>query len=141
MKVAPINCLNAISEHSQTCDSKNCKSLKYSESLSWFILQCKYLRKVVCSSFVMCMLLTLPLRKAFLQQPPTVLTRQTRQSVHAISHSIFLRSLWLVVTASCLGQKNCFQFFSFFWKCLLQCLYINKITGALSVKLDHFITL
>ncbi len=34
-----------------------------------------------CSSFVMCPLLVLPLKRAFLHQPLTVLTKQTRQAV------------------------------------------------------------
>jgi hypothetical protein len=44
----------------------------------------------------MCPLLKLPLLRAFLSflwQPLTVLTRQTRQVVHAINQSIFLRCL------------------------------------------------
>jgi hypothetical protein len=40
-----------------------------------------YLRKVDCSSFVMCLLLALALPRVFLQQQLTVLTRQTRQAV------------------------------------------------------------
>ncbi len=54
----------------------------------------RYLRKVDCSSFVMCRLLALPLRRPFLRWPPTVLARQTRQAVCAINQSIFLRCLW-----------------------------------------------
>ncbi len=49
----------------------------------------RYLRKVDCSSFVMCPLLPLALPRIFLQQPLTVLTRQTSQVVHAINQSIF----------------------------------------------------
>ncbi len=49
----------------------------------------RYLRKVDCSSFVMCQLLALPLPRAFLRQQLTVLTRQARQAVHAINQSIF----------------------------------------------------
>jgi hypothetical protein len=37
--------------------------------------------------------------KAFLLPPLTVLTGQTRQSVHAINQSIFLRCLWKKVLA------------------------------------------
>jgi hypothetical protein len=37
----------------------------------------------------MCPLLALPLPKAFLGQPLTVLTRQTGQAVHAVNQSIF----------------------------------------------------
>ncbi len=45
--------------------------------------------KVDGSGFVMCLLLALGLPRAFLQQPLTVLTRQTRQAVCAINQSIF----------------------------------------------------
>ncbi len=41
----------------------------------------------------MCPLLALPLPRAFLWHPLTVLTRQTRQAVRAINQSIFLRCL------------------------------------------------
>jgi hypothetical protein len=41
-------------------------------------------------------LLALPLPRAFLWQPLTVLTRQARQAACAINQSIFLRCLWLV---------------------------------------------
>jgi hypothetical protein len=51
----------------------------------------RYLRKSDCSSFVMCLLLALPLPKAFLWQPLTELTKQTRQAIHAFNQSIFLR--------------------------------------------------
>ncbi len=65
----------------------------------------RYLRKVDCSSFVLCWLLPLALPKVFLQQPLTVLTGQTRQAVYAIKQSIFnmmsmivpLRSIFAVV--------------------------------------------
>ncbi len=40
-------------------------------------------------------LLVLPLPRAFLQQPLTVLTIKTRQAIRAINQSIFLRCLWL----------------------------------------------
>jgi hypothetical protein len=43
---------------------------------------------------VMCPLLVLPLPRAFLLRPLTVLTRQTRQEVHHINQSICLRCLW-----------------------------------------------
>ena len=49
----------------------------------------RYLRKVDWSSFFTCPLLALPLPKAFLQWPPTVLTRYARHSVIAIIQSIF----------------------------------------------------
>jgi hypothetical protein len=49
----------------------------------------RYLRKVDCSSFVLCLLLALPLPSAYLQQPLRVVTRQTRQAEHAINQSIF----------------------------------------------------
>ncbi len=48
----------------------------------------RYLRKVDCSSFVMCPLLQLALPRIFLQQPLTVLIRQTSQVVRAINQSI-----------------------------------------------------
>jgi hypothetical protein len=54
----------------------------------------RYLKKVDCSSFVMCPLLTLPFQRAYLRQPLTVLTRQISQGVRAINQSIFLRCLW-----------------------------------------------
>ncbi len=41
----------------------------------------------------MCLLLALPLPRAFLWQPLTVLTRQTRQAVRPINQSVFLRCL------------------------------------------------
>jgi len=50
----------------------------------------RYLKKEDCSSFVMCPLLVLPILRAFLQRPLTVLTKQTRQ---ATDQSIFLRCL------------------------------------------------
>jgi hypothetical protein len=49
----------------------------------------RYLRNLDCSSFVMCLLLALALPRVLLQQPLTVLTRQTMQAVHAIYQSIF----------------------------------------------------
>jgi hypothetical protein len=49
----------------------------------------RYLRKAECSSFIMCLLLVLPLPRVFLQEPQTVLTRQSRQAVCAINQSIF----------------------------------------------------
>ncbi len=55
----------------------------------------RYLRKVDCSSFFMCLLPVLPLPRAFMLQPQTVLNRQTRQAVCAINQSIFLRCLWM----------------------------------------------
>jgi hypothetical protein len=58
------------------------------------VLDHRYLRKADCSSFDTCLLLALPLPKSFLCQPLTVLTRQTRQAVHAINTSILLRCLW-----------------------------------------------
>jgi len=45
------------------------------------------LRNVDCSSFVMCLLLAMPLPRAFLWQPLAVLTRQIKQAVHAINQS------------------------------------------------------
>jgi hypothetical protein len=48
------------------------------------------LRKVDCSSFVLCLLLVLPLPRAFLWQPLTVLTRQTRQVYESLIHLSFL---------------------------------------------------
>ncbi len=44
----------------------------------------------------MCPLLALPIPRAFLLQPLTVLTRQARQVVRAINQSIFLRCLWML---------------------------------------------
>jgi hypothetical protein len=49
----------------------------------------RYLRKVECSNFVMRPVLALHLTRAFLQQPLTVLTRQTWQAVRAINQSTF----------------------------------------------------
>ncbi len=47
------------------------------------------------AQFLLCdQLLVVPFPRAFLQQPLTVLTRQTRQVVCAINRSIFLRCLW-----------------------------------------------
>jgi hypothetical protein len=69
-------------------------------------LQCcahRYLNNIDCSSF-MCPLLAPHLSRvfliffSFLLQPLTVLIRQTRQAVHAINQSIFLRCLWLCMT-------------------------------------------
>ncbi len=60
----------------------------------------RYLRKVDSSSFVLCQQLALPPPRAFLWQPLTVLTRQTRQTVCAINQSIFLRCLWLMLTVA-----------------------------------------
>ncbi len=42
--------------------------------------------------------LALPLPRALLWQPLTVLTRQTRQAVCALNQSIFLRCLWVLCT-------------------------------------------
>jgi hypothetical protein len=53
-------------------------------------------RKVHCSSFVLCPLQALPFPKAFLWQPLTVLTIQTRQAVCPINQSIFLRCIWYI---------------------------------------------
>ncbi len=53
-------------------------------------LEHRYLRKVDCSNFVMCLLLALALNIVFLLRPLTELTRQTRQAVHAIKESNFL---------------------------------------------------
>jgi len=50
-------------------------------------------RKVDSLSFVMCMLLSVGLPMAFLQQPLTVLTRQTSQAVHTINQTIFYMSM------------------------------------------------
>jgi hypothetical protein len=50
----------------------------------------RYLGKVDCSSIVMFHRLALPLLQTFLQEALTVLTRQTRQALHAINQSIFL---------------------------------------------------
>jgi hypothetical protein len=57
----------------------------------------RYLRKVDCSSFVMCPFLALVLPSIFLWQSLTVLTRQTRQGVCAIIQSNFsdLFTFWL----------------------------------------------
>ncbi len=52
-------------------------------------------RNVDCSSIVMCPIIALPLPRAFLWQPLTVMTRTTRQAVHAIDQSIFLGCLCL----------------------------------------------
>jgi hypothetical protein len=64
----------------------------------------RYLRKVDCSSFVMCTLLALPLPRAFLQQPLTVLTRQTRQVVISINQSIInmMSMAHLPILSACL---------------------------------------
>jgi hypothetical protein len=51
----------------------------------------RYLNKSTLLKFVMCRLLALPFPREFLQQPPTVLTRETRQAVHEIYQSIFLQ--------------------------------------------------
>jgi hypothetical protein len=60
------------------------------------------LRKVACSSFVMCPLLALALPRVFLKQPRTVLTRQTRQAVRAINLSIFkIICLWFYAYLWC----------------------------------------
>ncbi len=53
----------------------------------------RYLKKSRFREIVMCWLLVLPFPRAFLQWPLTVLTRETRQAVHAINQSIFLRCL------------------------------------------------
>jgi hypothetical protein len=45
----------------------------------------RYIRKIDCSSLVMFPLIVLPHPRAFLWRPLTVLTRQTRQAVPAIS--------------------------------------------------------
>ncbi len=59
----------------------------------------RYLRKVDCSSFAMCLLLALPHPRAFLHWPLRALIRQTRWAVCAINHSI----LWcLCLTPSTL---------------------------------------
>ncbi len=55
----------------------------------------RYLRKVDSSSFVLCPLQALPLPRAFLQQPLTVLTTQNSQAVRATNESIFHRCLCL----------------------------------------------
>ncbi len=47
----------------------------------------------------MCLLLALPLPRAFLCWPLAVIARQTRQAVRAIDHSIFLRCLWIIKTS------------------------------------------
>ncbi len=52
-------------------------------------LKHRYLRKVDCSSFVLCPLQALDLSRVFLQQSLTVLTRQTRQGVCANNQPIF----------------------------------------------------
>jgi hypothetical protein len=48
----------------------------------------RYLRKVDCSSFVICLIQTLPLSRAFLWRPLTELTGQAKQAVCAINQSI-----------------------------------------------------
>jgi len=53
----------------------------------------RYLKKSRLLKFAMCSLLA-PLPRAFLQWPLIVLNRWTRQVVHAINQSIFLRCLW-----------------------------------------------
>ena len=53
----------------------------------------RYKKKYRLLKFVLCS--PLPLPRAFLQWPPTALSRQTRQVVHDINRSIFLRCLWL----------------------------------------------
>jgi len=51
--------------------------------------------KIDCLRFVMCPLLAQVFQgRLFLMQPLTVLMRQTRQAVHVIHQSIFLRCLW-----------------------------------------------
>ncbi len=60
----------------------------------------RYLWKVDCSSFAMCLLLVLPLPRAFLRWPLRALIRQTRWAVCAINQSIFI--WWLCFTTSTL---------------------------------------
>ncbi len=47
--------------------------------------------------------------KAFLQWKLSVITRQTRQAVRAINHSIFLICLWLVVALKSIMLSVIFQ--------------------------------
>ncbi len=54
----------------------------------------RYLRKVDCSSFVMCPLLVLPLPRAFLQRLLTILTRRMRQALCVTNQSIFLNDVF-----------------------------------------------
>ncbi len=51
----------------------------------------RYLKKRKLVQFVTCRLLALPVPRAFLKRPPTVLTRETRQAIHAINQSISLQ--------------------------------------------------
>ncbi len=59
-----------------------------------------------CSCFVMCLLIALPLPRAFLRQPQTVLKRQTRKGVYAINKSIFLRCLFTTDFVITICNKN-----------------------------------
>ncbi len=65
------------------------KSIDILNSRQRIDLDHRYLRKVDCSSFVMCPLLVLPFQRAFLRQPLAALTRQTMQAVSAINQPIF----------------------------------------------------
>ncbi len=78
--------------------STNCNCLEISifwKKLALFLLKdillagtYRYVRKVDCSSFVMCRLLALALPSLNLWRPLRVLTRQIRQAVCAINQSI-----------------------------------------------------
>jgi hypothetical protein len=84
------------------------------------------LRKVDCSSFVLCLLQVLSLPRAFLRQPLTVLTRQTKHAaVHAIYLTVFLRCLCVQQTHLTTKAKFHFQF-QLGWFSIINILIIIK---------------
>jgi hypothetical protein len=67
----------------------------------------RYLRKVDCSSFVLCLLPALALPRVFLRQPLNVLTRQTRQAVCVINQSIFKYDVYGYLPLKALLSYDC----------------------------------
>ncbi len=83
----------------------------------------RYLKKSRLLKFVMCRLLVLPFPGAFLQQPLTVLTKQTRQAVHAIK-LISLSFLDVYGFKILTLDVNVTDIFLIFWTNKLECLPI-----------------
>jgi hypothetical protein len=66
----------------------------------------RYMRKVDCSCCFMCPALALALPRVFLWQPLAVVTRQTRQVVHAINQSIFNMMSMVLTSRKVLSKLN-----------------------------------
>ncbi len=87
-----------------------------------------------CSSFVVCLLLVPHFFPFFffLLWPLTILMRQTRQALHAINQSIFLRCLWCgCMCIQCVKSifqgvysQNLVQIYVFVYSCLCVCVYV-----------------